>query len=123
MRALWFSFGVLSVLIGFAGIVLPLVPTTPLMILAAACFAKSSPRLHNWLWNHRIFGPAIQDWHHNRAIPVKAKIAALTAMAAAFGFSLWLGLGPLVLALQGAVLFIMGAWIATRPSGPKGNIV
>ena len=54
--------GALSAGIGLIGIVVPLLPTTPLMILAAACFARSSPRLHDWLWNHRVFGPAIRDW-------------------------------------------------------------
>lgn len=118
-RALWFSFGLLSVAIGIVGIFLPLLPTTPLMILAAACFARSSPRLHDWLWHHPVFGPSIRDWRQHGAIPRKAKAAAVIAMAAAFGFSLWLGLRPAVLAAQGTVLMIMGGWILTRPSGPS----
>lgn len=121
MRPLWFGLGLLSVGVGIAGVVLPLVPTTPMMILAAACFAKSSPRMHDWLYHHRIFGPSIQNWRAYGAIPPKAKLASVIAMAAAFGLSLWLGLSPWVLAMQGAVLAVMGGWIVTRPSaGPDG---
>lgn len=117
MRPLWFGAGLASVAVGLAGIVLPLVPTTPMMILAAACFAKSSPRLHDWLWHHPVFGPAIQDWRRHGRIPRKAKIASILAMGAAFGLSVWLGVGPLILAVQGGVLAVMGLWIVTRPTG------
>jgi uncharacterized membrane protein YbaN (DUF454 family) len=117
MRALWASIGLLSVAIGLAGIVLPLVPTTPMMILAAACFAKSSPRLHDWLWHHPVFGPAIQDWRRHGSIPKKAKLFSVLAMALAFGLSLWLGVAPKVLGIQAVVLSVMALWILTRPSG------
>lgn len=118
MRPLWLAAGIVSVGLGLAGVALPLLPTTPFMILAAACFARSSPRLHDWLWNHRLFGPTIRDWRQHRAIPPVAKRASLAAMGAAFGLSLWLGLQWEVLVLQGLVLAVMGTWIATRPSRP-----
>lgn len=118
IRALWMAGGFAALGLGLAGIVLPLLPTTPFVILAAACFAQSSPRLHGWLLRHRLFGPAIRNWRDHRAIPPRGKAAAIIAMAAAFGLSLALGLRPAVLAAQGAVLLIMGGWIATRPSGP-----
>lgn len=118
MRLLWISLGLVALALGLAGVVLPLVPTTPFMILAAACFAKSSPRLHNWLVSHPVFGPAIRDWRENRAINRRAKRLALTAMAAAFAISLVLGLVWPVLAAQAVVLTIMGTWIWTRPEGP-----
>lgn len=120
MRPLWTVLGGISVALGLAGLLLPLLPTTPFMILAAACFAKSSPRLHDWLVSHRVFGPAIRDWRESRAIAPRAKRMALLAMAAAFGLSLALRLPAMALALQGTVLLITGTWIATRPSGPRG---
>ena len=118
MRPLWLAAGIASVGLGLAGVVLPLLPTTPFMILAAACFARSSPRLHDWLWHHRIFGPAIRDWRQHGAIPPLAKRLSIGAMAAAFGLSLALGQRWEVLALQALVLAVMGSWIATRPSRP-----
>lgn len=119
MRFLWITLGLAALALGTAGLVLPLLPTTPFMLLAAACFAKSSPRLHDWLTRHRLFGPAIRDWRDYRAISPKAKRMALTAMTAALGLSLMLGLGWRVLAVQAAVLLVMGSWIWTRPDGPQ----
>jgi len=120
MRPLWLAAGLASVGLGLAGIVLPLLPTTPFMILAAACFARSSPRLHDWLWHHRIFGPAIRDWRQYGAIPPLAKRASILAMALAFGLSLLLGLRWEILLVQAVVLLTMGGWILTRPDAPRG---
>lgn len=119
MRFFWITLGLAALALGTAGLVLPLLPTTPFMLLAAACFAKSSPRLHDWLISHRLFGPAIRDWRDYRAISPKAKRMALTAMTAALGLSLMLGLGWRVLAVQALVLMVMGSWIWTRPDGPQ----
>jgi uncharacterized membrane protein YbaN (DUF454 family) len=116
MRPLWLAAGVISAATGLVGIVVPVLPTTPLMILAAACFARSSPRLHDWLWHHPVFGPAIQAWREQGAIPRVAKRASVIAMAAAFGLSVWMGLAPWVLAVQGAVLITAATWILTRPT-------
>lgn len=117
-RSAWFAGGVTALALGLVGVFLPLLPTTPFVILAAACFAQSSPRLHDWLLRHPLFGPAIRDWRNHRAIPPGAKKAAVAAMAAAFALSLFLRLPVWVLLAQGAVLLIAGGWIVTRPSGP-----
>lgn len=119
MRFFWITLGLAALALGTAGLILPLLPTTPFMLLAAACFAKSSPRLHDWLISYRLFGPAIRDWRDYRAISPKAKRMALTAMTAALGLSLMLGLGWRVLAVQAVVLMVMGSWIWTRPDGPQ----
>ena len=73
------AIGWISFALGVLGLFLPILPTTPFMILAAACFDRGSPRFHAWLINHKIFGPPIQDWKRNRAIkPVYKLIAGLT---------------------------------------------
>ncbi len=118
MRFFWITLGLAALGLGTAGLVLPLLPTTPFMLLAAACFAKSSPRLHDWLVGHRIFGPAIRDWRDYRAISPKAKRMALAAMAAALGLSVVLSLGWKLLVVQALALLGMGSWIWTRPDGP-----
>jgi uncharacterized membrane protein YbaN (DUF454 family) len=120
-RALWTAAGLAALALGLIGVFLPLLPTTPFVLLAAACFARSSPRLHDWLLRHPVFGPAIRDWRDHRAIPRKGKIAAVVAMTAAFGLSLALGLRLWVLLAQGAVLLAMGSWIVTRPSPPPAR--
>lgn len=121
LRLLWAGLGLLALALGLLGVVLPLLPTTPFMLLAAWCFARSSERLHRWLLEHRSFGPMIIDWRDHRAIGKRAKLAAVLAMAAAFGISLGFGVRHEVLWLQAGVLTVMGSWIVTRPSGPGGT--
>lgn len=119
MRLIWLMLGVMAAGIGIVGIFLPLLPTTPFMILAAWAFARSSERLHARLLAHPVFGPMIRDWRDTRSISRRAKGAAIIAMAAAFAFSLFLGIAPWALAAQGVVLVCTGTWIATRPSSPR----
>ena len=77
----WAFFG-----LGALGALLPVLPTTPLMILALWAFSKSSARFQHWLYRHRVFGPPLQRWHEYRVIPTSAKLAAVGAMAASLGY-------------------------------------
>ena len=69
------------------GVVLPLLPTTPFLLVAAACFARSSPRFYRALLGNRVFGPLIRDWREHHAVPLHAKIMAITAIALVLGSS------------------------------------
>ena len=104
MRIVWLILGLLSVALGVIGIILPLLPTVPFMLLATFCFARSSDRLHDWLLNHPKFGPAIVDWQTNGAINPTAKRFATLSIVAVFCISLATGLRPLILGIQAAVL-------------------
>lgn len=116
MRALWLGLGLLAVALGVVGVVLPVLPTTPFMLLAAGCFAKSSPRLHGWLVTHPLFGPPLRDWAERGAIAPGAKRAAALAMAAVFAVSLVLRVPPWALAVQGVAMGGALTFILTRPS-------
>lgn len=116
MRYLWAGLGLLCVLLGLIGAVLPLVPTVPFMLLAAFFFARSSERLHNWLLSHPQFGPAIVDWQTSGAISPRIKRISTLSVAAVFGLSLVLGLRPLILGIQAAVLCLVLIFIWTRPN-------
>ncbi|QIE41013.1 DUF454 domain-containing protein [Rhodobacteraceae bacterium SC52] len=116
MRIFWTLAGLISVAVGLVGIVLPLLPTVPLMILAAFCFGKSSPKLHAWLVEHPIYGPHIRDWRDRGAIRLPAKRIATVSIAAAFGLSIALGVKPTVLVIQAIVLLAVLTFIWSRPS-------
>ncbi len=122
MRLIWFSIGLLSVLLGVIGAVLPLLPTVPFLLLAAFCFARSSERLHDWLVNHPRLGPPIRDWRRHGAIRRRAKWIATASIAAAFGLSLAMGVAAWVLAVQAATLTCVAAFIWTRPDGAGADV-
>ena len=119
MRGLWLAGGGLFLGLGLLGVVLPVLPTTPFLLLAAACFARSSPRLHRWLLDHPVFGPPIRNWEENGAISRRAKRLAVGSMAAVLLVSLVLGLGWKVLLAQ-SLLIAVGCWfVLSRPDGPS----
>jgi uncharacterized membrane protein YbaN (DUF454 family) len=76
-RWLLIAVGVSSVGLGTLGVFLPLLPTTPFLLLAAACFVRSSDRLHDWLLSHRVYGPIIRGYREHRALPASSKITIL----------------------------------------------
>jgi uncharacterized membrane protein YbaN (DUF454 family) len=88
VRGLYLVAGILSLAAGIAGAVLPVLPTTPFVLLAAACFARSSDRFYNAMLNHRIAGPIIADWREHRAMKRKTKQWAALMMALSFGTSM-----------------------------------
>lgn len=79
MKPIYNAAGVLALLLGILGLFLPLLPTTPFLLLASWCFARGSERLHRWLLSHRVFGEYLRNFEAGRGIPLKAKILA-TAM-------------------------------------------
>lgn len=115
-RAGWMLLGLGLVGIGLIGIFVPLLPTTDFMLLALPCFARSSPRLEAWLLNHPRFGPALQAWQRERAVPLRAKRMAWIGMA--LGYALfWLHAWPGWLLSIGVAAFMLfwATWIGRRP--------
>ena len=99
------------------GVVLPLLPTTPLVLLAAFCFSKSSPRLRAWLEDHATFGPLIVDWETHGAIAPRYKVIASSMMGGVFILSVIMGLPFKVLVIQGVFLAASAAFVLSRPNG------
>jgi len=81
--------GCVSLLLGLIGAVLPGLPTTPFVLLAAACFAKASPRLHRWLIQHRWLGPMVRDWEAHHSLPLRIKWLATSVMTLMVSLSAW----------------------------------
>lgn len=80
LRMLWLLAGMLALALGVLGIFLPLLPTTPFVLLAAWCFSRGSARCEAWLLGHRTFGPMVRDWRERRAVPLRAKQLATVMM-------------------------------------------
>jgi len=117
VRGLWLVAGLVFAAAGLIGAVLPLLPTTPFLILAATCFARSSPRLEARILNDPRFGPLVREWRERGAIPPKAKLFAVGGMTCGYTVFLLASKPALPLALMVAALMaLVAAWILSRPS-------
>lgn len=116
---LWLA-GTLSLALGLIGVVLPGLPTTPFVLLAAACYAKASPRLHAWLLNHRFLGPMVRDWEAHRSLTRRTKTIAIGSMLLMVSLSAW-GFRHQLWALGGLLAAaVVGAWVVARiPTRPR----
>ena len=117
LRWLFLGLGLFFTGLGFVGAFLPVLPTVPFLIVAAACFARSSTRLETWLLDHPHFGPLLRDWRERGAIPLRAKRMSLAGTL--LGFGLFVAFShpgwPLMLAVAG----LMGVgliYVFTRPT-------
>jgi hypothetical protein len=105
--------------LGVLGVVLPVVPTTPFMILALWAFARSSQRFHDWLLDHRWFGPGLRRWREHGVIPLRVKITSWVAMAASFAYAAFVTrLSWPWLVAMGALMGYGVYFVARRPSRP-----
>lgn len=117
VRLAFGALGTLFLLVGIIGIFMPILPTTPFLLLATACYARSSRRFYNWLMNHPALGPLIVEWRTYRSIPWRIKLVAVATMTLTFGSSIiffirdgWL---QLALAFFGVMMVI---WLYRIPS-------
>ena len=119
VRKLYLWLGLLSLAIGFVGVFLPLIPTTPLILLSGFFFSRSSPKFHSWLRSHRRFGPLLQDWEQGQVIRPRAKVASLLLMFALVGYSTVFVLrSPYPRLLLIVVSLAVALFVLTRPSEP-----
>jgi uncharacterized protein len=119
LRPVYLAAGLAFVALGLLGLVVPVMPTTIFLILAAGCFARSSPRLEAWLLNHRTLGPPIVAWRTTGAIPRRIKLIAIGSMlismavvclSPAPSWSVW---------LAASLLTAAAAFVASRPVPPR----
>jgi uncharacterized membrane protein YbaN (DUF454 family) len=120
MRTAFLVMGHASLAVGFVGIFVPLLPTTPFVLLAAVCYSRGSERFHSWLHLHPRFGPMIHAWREHRAIGPRAKVIATVTVVLSMTISM------LRLDLPwSAVAVVVGvavlAFILSRPSAPAGS--
>ncbi|HEX2829004.1 MAG TPA: YbaN family protein [Burkholderiales bacterium] len=102
--------------LGAAGVVLPLLPTTPFLIVAAWAASRGSPRLDAWLHGHPRFGPSLCAWRDERAVPTRAKVIACTLMLMSWLIMLFVTSSPWVPAITGVLFLCVGTYVCTRPA-------
>lgn len=119
-RLAWLLVGFVALALGAIGIALPLLPTTPFVLVAAVAFARSSERLHGWLVNHDVFGSLIDNWHRYGAISKRAKVISVVSMAAVLVVSVVMAVPAVVIVVQLVVLGAAALFILTRPEPPAG---
>ena len=117
VRALYLAAGGLSVLLGAIGMFLPVLPTTPFLLLAAACFVRASPRVHLRLVQSKLFGPTLVEWERHRSIRWRAKLTAIGMMSLSIAVSIVLFVRPWPYQVALGVLGIaLAVWLYRIPS-------
>jgi uncharacterized membrane protein YbaN (DUF454 family) len=115
----WMGLGFLSLGIAYIGVVMPGIPFSIPAVFAAYCFAKSSDRMHNWLYNHKLFGPFLTNWETKKVFPLKAKYIMLGFMAFAL-ILMWFTTGNIKAMLYSGTFMALGAlWGWQYPSSPE----
>ena len=118
-RLAWMTLGILALGLGALGVLLPILPTTPFVLLAAFAFAQSSQRLHDWLLDHNLFGSLIANWRRYGAISRGAKTVSVASMAVVVLVSILIGVPIFILVVQLLVLGACAWFILSRPLPPR----
>ena len=117
VRTLFNVAGTLALGLGLVGIFLPLLPTTPFVLLAAACYARGSERFHQWLLANRTFGPMVYEWEQHRSLPYRTKITAIVLMNMTMAISIVFFVRPVWLKVVLALFAIgLAIWMYRIPS-------
>ena len=118
-RLLWLLAGLVFLAVGAVGVILPLLPTTPFLLLAAYCFTHSSPSMHRWLHNHPTFGPLINNWNQYGSIDRRSKHVAIIVILLAPVVTVMIGVPWWALVSQLLVLVAAATFVLTRPDPPR----
>jgi uncharacterized membrane protein YbaN (DUF454 family) len=119
MRYIWIAIGWTCVGLGIAGAFLPLLPTTPFLLLAAFAFSRGSSQLHDWLLNHPHLGPPIQHWQAHGAVSTRVKVIASISLVVVFALSVIAQAPVWLLFTQGFILCGVAIFLWTRRTPPE----
>ena len=117
MKPLYLLLGWLFFALGATGVVIPGLPTVPFMLVALWAFSRSSPRFHDWLYGHRLFGPPLQRWRDHRVIPMKAKVVAVVTMTISLAYMIFVAdVSTWVVVVTVLVMVPAAMYILSQPS-------
>lgn len=106
----WMGLGFLSLGMAYIGIIVPGIPFSIFLVLAAYCFAKSSPRMHKWLYNHKYFGPFLTNWVQKKVFPTKGKYAMIIVMSSSLAFLFYTTGNMKAVAYSGIFMLLVAIW-------------
>ena len=118
-KYLYIGSGLICVVLGYIGIVIPGIPTTPFLLLSIWFFSRSSKKFENWLINHKLFGKFISDWSDYRGINLKSKIYAVTLILITFSLSIYYAFQLSIDVILFVIAILLSIFIITRPTPPK----
>ena len=117
-KYLWMGLGFLSLGMAYIGVIVPGIPFSIFLVFAAYCFAKSSPRMHAWIYNHKYFGPFLTNWTQKSVFPTKGKYAMVLVMSSSLVF-LWFSTGNIKAVMYSGIFMLLVACWAWSPTGPS----
>jgi len=109
-KIFWNVLGFLSLGMAYIGVVTPGIPYSPFVVFAAYCFAKSSPRMHAWIMNHKTFGPFITNWNQKRVFPLKLKFFMLASMSVSLLIMFFTGVKPIGIISTAIFMGLVACW-------------
>lgn len=119
IRYAWKGLAITCIGLGGIGAALPLIPTTPFLLLAAWAASRGSPQLHEWLYRHPRYGPVLRDWRDHRALRPRVKYLALLLMAASWAIMMATIGSDSIRLLASLVMLAVLVYLATRPTRPR----
>ena len=114
-KYLWLGLGFLSLGMAYIGVIVPGIPFSIFLVFAAYCFAKSSPRMHAWIYNHKYFGPFLTNWTQKRVFPTKGKYAMIAVMASSLAFFWFTTFNVAAVAWTGGSMLLVAIWAWRYP--------
>jgi uncharacterized protein len=115
-KFLWKILGFLSLGMAYVGVITPGLPYSPFVVFAAYCFAKSSPRMHAWIMNHKTFGPFITNWNQKRVFPLKLKFFMLASMSVSLLIMFFTGVKTIGIISTAIFMGLVAIWAWRFPS-------
>ncbi len=112
----WKILGFCSLGLAYVGVITPGIPYSPFVVFAAYCFAKGSPRMHAWLYNHKLFGPFLTNWGEKRVFPLKMKYFMLAMMSSSLLIMFFTGVPTRGLVYTGIFMALVAIWAWRYPS-------
>jgi len=115
-KLFWKLLGFLSLGMAYIGVITPGIPYSPFVVFSAYCFAKGSPRMHAWLYNHKLFGPFLTNWGEKRVFPIKMKYFMLAMMSSSLIIMFFTGVKPIGIISTAIFMLMVAIWAWRYPS-------